>query len=134
MRRKAFTVNIPSQSYIVEADYTGIVSGRNKNKFSSIKLTPHKSTIIEAPYVEEASLIIECKVIHTIEIGLHTEFIGEIQDVKADTSVLDNKGFPNIKKVKPIVFAPGVSKYYTIGSFLGKAFTIGKQLETAKNS
>ncbi len=29
MNKKAFTVNIPSEDYVKEADYFGIVSGRN---------------------------------------------------------------------------------------------------------
>src|SRR6266511_2691051 len=36
----AFTVSIPSQKYVVEADYAGIASGKNADKFSTTGLTP----------------------------------------------------------------------------------------------
>ena len=83
---------------------------------------------MDAPYVQEFPLVLECKVIHTIEIGLHTQFIGEILDVKAEESVLGDKGMADIEKVKPIVFGPEIRTYHGIGPYLGKAFSIGKEL------
>ncbi len=32
--RRAFTVNIPSEKYVTEADYFGTISGRDADKFS----------------------------------------------------------------------------------------------------
>ena len=88
MERKAFTVSIPSEDYVKEADYIGLASGRDVDKFAATGLTPVKSDLVDAPYVKEFPLILECKVIHTIEIGLHTEFIGEIMDVFEATGKL----------------------------------------------
>ncbi len=51
-----------------------------------------------APYVGEFPVVIGCKLLHTFEIGLHTLFVGEILDIKADESVLDEKGNPDIRK------------------------------------
>jgi flavin reductase (DIM6/NTAB) family NADH-FMN oxidoreductase RutF len=65
-------------------------------------------------------------VIHTFEIGLHTQFIGEIFDVKADESVLGEKGLPDIEKVRPIIFSPERRTYHRVGEYLGDAFSIGK--------
>lgn len=126
MERRAFTVSIPSEKYVKQTDYVGIASGRDVDKFSRAKLTPVKSEVVDAPYVEEFPLVLECKLVHTIEIGLHTQFVGEIVDVKADEAVLDN-GIPDIKKVNPILFVPEARTYYSVGSFLGKAFSIGKE-------
>ena len=77
----------------------------------------------------EFPLILECKLIHTFEIGLHTQFIGEIVDVKADESVLNNDGLPDIQKVNPIIFAPSCRTYHGIGDKLGDAFSIGKDIK-----
>ena len=126
VERRAFTISIPSEKYVKETDYVGIASGRDVDKFSNAKLTPAKSEVVDAPYVEEFPLVLECKLLHTIEIGLHTQFIGEIVDVKADEAVLDN-GIPDMKKVNPILFVPEARTYYGVGSFLGKAFSIGKE-------
>ena len=127
MEKKAFTINIPSEANIKDADYFGTVSGKNEDKFSNTGLTAVKSELVDAPYIKEFPLVLECKVIHTIEIGLHTEFVGEIMDVKADESVLDADGSPDIEKIKPYLFTPESRKYYGIGSFLGKAFSVGKR-------
>ena len=71
-------------------------------------------------------MVLECKLLHTIEIGLHTQFIGEIMDVKADENVLESDGLPDMDKVHPFVFAPGPRTYYKIGDSIGKGFAIGK--------
>jgi flavin reductase (DIM6/NTAB) family NADH-FMN oxidoreductase RutF len=124
--RKAYTINIPSASMVKEVDYVGITSGRNVDKFAVTKLTPVRSDLVDAPYIKEFPLVIECKVIHTLEIGLHTQFIGEIMDIKAEESVLDENGIADILNVKPLVFDTGQGAYYGIGERIGKAFSIGK--------
>ena len=96
---------------------------------NTILLTPVKSSLVNAPYVEEFPIALECKLIHQIEIGLHTQFIGEILDIKADKSVLSEKGMPDIEKVRPFSYDPGAYAYYKTGEFLGAAFSIGKDLK-----
>lgn len=124
---KAFTVNVPSEKYVKEADYFGTVSGKNVDKFSEAGLTSVKSDLVDAPYVKEFPLVLECRLIQTIEIGLHTQFIGEIMDVKADELVLSDNDLPDIEKIKPVIFAPDGSGYYGIGKCLEEAFSIGKK-------
>lgn len=128
VERKAFTINIPSEIYVKEIDYFGIVSGKNKDKFSAAGLTPVKSDLVDAPYVKEFPFALECRLLHTIEIGLHTQFIGEIMDIKADESMLDENGSLDIEKIKPILFAPESRTYYRVGQYIGKAFSIGKEI------
>src|SRR4030042_1151866 len=82
--RRAFTISVPSEAHVKEADYFGMASGRDVNKFAQARLTPEASAVVDAPYVKEFPLVLECKLLQTIEIGLHTQFIGEIIDVKAD--------------------------------------------------
>lgn len=126
--RKAFTISIPSEANMKDADYFGMVSGRNEDKFRTAGLTPVKSQVVDAPYVGEFPLIIECRLIHTVEIGLHTQFIGEIADIKADPSVLSEDGAtPDIEKLKPLIFTPESRFYYGVGRQLGKAFSVGKR-------
>jgi flavin reductase (DIM6/NTAB) family NADH-FMN oxidoreductase RutF len=126
VQRKAFTVSVPSVAHAKEADYFGIASGRNLDKLSATGLTAVRSELVDAPYVREFPLVLECKLLHAVEIGLHTQFIGEIMDVKADEEVLAADGLPDMSKIKPFVFAPGPRTYYEIGADIGKAFAIGK--------
>jgi flavin reductase (DIM6/NTAB) family NADH-FMN oxidoreductase RutF len=126
--RKAFTFSIPSEDYVKQADYFGLASGRDADKFAAAKLTPVKSDLVDAPYVLEFPLVLECKLVHTFELGLHTQFVGEILDVKADEAVLDTGGLVDIEKVKPLVFTPDTQGYYGIGNFVGRAFSVGEKL------
>jgi len=128
VERKAFTVSVPSETHVKQADYFGIVSGRSVDKFAAAGLTPVKSELVDAPYVAEFPLVLECRLLHTLEIGLHTEFVGEILDVKADEEVLGDNGLPAIEKVRPFVFAPDNRTYHGIGQHLGQAFSIGKEI------
>ena len=130
VEQKAFTVSIPSQDFVREADYFGIATGRTEDKFLIAGLTPEKSELVNAPYVKEFPLCLECKLLHTLEIGLHTQFIGEILDVKAEENVLGDDGKPSIEKVKPLIFSPDNTSYYGLGPHLGKAFSIGKEIKT----
>jgi flavin reductase (DIM6/NTAB) family NADH-FMN oxidoreductase RutF len=131
MDQQAFTINIPSQEHVKEADYFGLVSGKNRDKFADTGLTPVKSDRVNAPYVKEFPMVLECKVLHTLEIGLHTQFVGEIIDVKVDESSVGENGIPDIEKVRPILFAPESLGYFGVGRYLGKAFSIGKQIKKA---
>jgi flavin reductase (DIM6/NTAB) family NADH-FMN oxidoreductase RutF len=128
MARKAFTISIPSEKYIQEADYFGIVSGRTEDKFAATRLTPVKSDLVDAPYVKEFPFIIECSVIKIVPLGLHTLFVGEIKDVKADEAVLGKDGTPDIEKIQPMIFDPANRAYYGIGKYLGDAFSEGKKI------
>jgi len=125
---RAFTINIPSESQVRLADYFGIFSGEKRNKFEDTGLTPVKSNLVDAPYIQEFSLILECKLIKTIELGTHSQFIGQILDLKADEEILNDKGSPDIEKVKPLLYAPGLSKYYGTGKFIAEAYTVGKSI------
>ncbi len=128
IKRKAYTISIPSEAEVKEADYAGLVSGKNTDKFAAAKLTPVRSELVDAPYVGEFPVIVECKLIHTLEVGLHTMFVGEVADVKAENSVLGDKEMPDILRLKPMVFDPGSRSYFGIGGFIGNAFSIGKGL------
>lgn len=128
LERQAYTISVPSQKYIKEADYFGMASGRDVDKFRVTGLTPIGSDLVDAPYVEEFPLVLECKLIHHHEIGLHTHFIGEIIDVKVDEGVIDSDGKPDILKVAPIVYVSKAQKYHAVGTWVGNAFEIGREL------
>jgi flavin reductase (DIM6/NTAB) family NADH-FMN oxidoreductase RutF len=130
VEREAFTINIPSEAHLRMADYFGMASGKTEDKLATAGLQAVKSTLVDAPYIDEFLLVLECKLIHTFEIGLHTQFVGEILDVKADNSVLDERGTPEIEKVKAVLFTPESRKYYGIGEFLGDAYSIGKGIKS----
>ena len=48
-------------------------------------------------------------------------------DVKADETVLDDKGQADSAKVKPVIFSPSDRSYHGLGEYLGQAFSIGRE-------
>ena len=127
--RGAFTVSIAPEEYVREADYIGIVSGKKSDKFQMTGLTPVRSEIVDAPYVGEFPMVLECKVLQTLPLGAHDLIIGEIMDVKVEEKLLTPDGKPDIEKIKPLIFAPGSQAYYGVGPFIENAFSIGKALK-----
>lgn len=117
---KAFTVNVPSERYLAETEFFGLTTGRREDKFAATGLTPVASELVNAPCIAEFPLVLECRLLHSFELGIHTQFVGEIVDVKADEDVLSKSGYPDIEKVRPIVYSPGAMTYHGIGERLGK--------------
>ena len=126
--RKAFTISIPSEKYVKEADYFGMVSGKNVDKFSATGLTPAKSEVVDAPYVNEFPFVLECQLLQSVEIGGHTQFIGEIKDTKVDEDIIKNDD-PLIQKITPLILALDSMSYYGVGKYVAKAFSIGKEIK-----
>jgi flavin reductase (DIM6/NTAB) family NADH-FMN oxidoreductase RutF len=132
VERKVFTVSIPSAGHVNETDFAGIASGRNTDKWEATGLTPERSEIVDAPYVAEFPLVLECRLLHAVELGLHTRFIGEIVDVKAEASVLGEDGSLDIERMDPFFYIPGKRTYYRIGPYLGKAHSMGTGLRKGR--
>ena len=126
LARKAFTIGLPSREQAAEADYFGLVSGRKVDKFAATGLTPVRAEFVDAPCVAEFPLVVECAVVQVHELGLHTQFIGEIKDVKIDEACLDAQGNIDIRKLDPIALALEAGGYFALGTLIGPAFSIGK--------
>ncbi len=125
MRDRVFSVSVPSKKHAKEADYFGIVSGKKMNKFEVSGVTATRCEKVNAPYVSEFPLVAECRVVHISELGLHTQFVGEIVDIKVDASALSSGGVPDMEKIEPFLYSAGTSQYFSVGPFMGEAFELG---------
>ncbi len=125
--RKAFTVNISSEKYIAEADYFGLVSGKDREKFTESGLTPRRGELVDAPYIEEFPVSFECEVVHRADLGSHILLVGKVVKAWAHEECLDEKGYPDPLKVRPLIFAPRCGTYYSLGDEVGKAYSAGKK-------
>jgi len=125
--RNAFTVNIPSEAQAAEADFFGLASGRDTDKFSVAGLTPVRGEIADAPLIEEFPVSMECEVVQSLDLGSHFLFVGKVVKTWAREECLDEKGYPDPEKVRPLIFAPRTGKYFSLGSMVGKAFGEGKK-------
>lgn len=128
MERKAFTINVAGEADVAKVDYCGIVSGRDHDKFAACGYTAVKSALVDAPYVGECPLVIECKVIHIQDLGQHTMFVGEVLDVKVEETAMKG-GKPDPLAIRPIVFAPEDRHYYGLGVDLGPGWSLGKAIK-----
>jgi flavin reductase (DIM6/NTAB) family NADH-FMN oxidoreductase RutF len=115
-------------------DYFGISTGKNTDKLADTNLSMEKSNVVNAPMIKEFPLNIECRLKDVVEIGLHTQFIGEIMDVKALESILGEKDVPDVALLDPVVFSPVVRKYHTLGKTVGNAFDLGKKFRKKNQS
>ncbi|MDD1677498.1 MAG: flavin reductase family protein [Methanomicrobiales archaeon] len=128
--QNAFTVNIPSVKYLREVDFFGTTSGIDTDKFAVTRLTPVKSSLVNAPYVEEFPIVMECRLLQTVNIGMHTQFIGEILDTKVDEAVMGADRKPDVTKIQPFCYDAFRQEYYCTGTAIGKAFFEGKKIKT----
>ncbi|QGY39661.1 flavin reductase family protein [Pseudodesulfovibrio cashew] len=127
MKHKAFTISICNEAMAAEADYLGMASGKNEDKLARAGLTAVKSDVVNAPYIDEFPLVIECTLLETHEVGVHTMLIGEIKDVKCDEDKLIDGKHPDVEKILPLIFSPGARDYHTVGRRVGKGFDIGRK-------
>jgi flavin reductase (DIM6/NTAB) family NADH-FMN oxidoreductase RutF len=129
LQSEAFSVGIPSRKQVVLADYVGIVSGRDHDKFRETGLTPVRSEKVNAPVAAELPFSLECRLFQHHKLGLHTIFIGQIMGIQADEDVLGPGGWPDIEKTQAILYGGfGSSHYFAVGEKLAKAFSVGKSL------
>ena len=130
LHHQAFTVGIPSRRHVKIADYVGLVSGRDRDKFRDTGLTPTKSEKVNAPLAVELPFSLECQLLEHHRLGLHTIFIGEILGIQADEDVLGPRGLPDIEKTEAILWGGfGNNHYFAVGEKLARAFSIGKSLK-----
>lgn len=129
--RGAFTVSIPSRSLVARVDFVGLISGRGGNKFEAAGLTPVPGEHVDAPYVAECPAVLELALRHTLELGSHTLFVGEIMDVKMDEGCLRPDGLPDPARIDALCFAPLTHEYYATGDFVARAYAVGKTLRRA---
>jgi flavin reductase (DIM6/NTAB) family NADH-FMN oxidoreductase RutF len=125
--RKAFTVSVPSEAHLAEADLFGIASGRDLDKFEATGLTPVRAEHVDAPYVGEFPLVLECRLIATVELGSHTQFVGEIVDVKVNEDCFGENGRPDLDRIRPFLYDGFGSGYHAAGPRVGDAFSAGRR-------
>lgn len=128
LERKSFTVSMAEAPYVVECDYFGIETGNKvSDKVKKANLTTTKSSLVDAPIIDQLALCLECKM---ESFDSETELmIGKIVNVSIDSDVLDKNGKPDMNKFKPICYAPIDNGYYALGDKVGSAFKDGKKIK-----
>ena len=131
LKNKEFTVNIANVDIMVEADFCGITSGKDLDKFQKTGLTPVPSTSIQSPIIKECPLNFECKLISHSMVGTTNHFVGQILKTHIDTDKLKDTNNPrsfDIEAINPLIYIGGAREYRKIGEKVGDAYQIGKKL------
>ncbi len=119
MESREFCVNVPHSGIVRAVDVCGVVSGKESNKFALTGLTPEAAALVKPPLIRECPINLECRLVHALDLGSHTMFIGEVLAVHRDESILDDKGKVSMEKFEAVAYCPGVHDYRALGEKVG---------------
>jgi len=112
-----FVINLTTESLIWTADYCGVKSGRDINKFDLSSITAAAATQTGAPLIVESPINIECRVDRILQLGSHDMFLSKILAINADEKLLDSKGVLHLEKAGLVATSHG--RYFALGRQLG---------------
>ena len=129
--KKAFTVSFATKGDIVQSDYFGIVSANDvPDKVKKAGFTVTKSPNVDAPIVNEYKLTLECKVVKMDEDGNGgARVVGEVINMSADESILDEEGNIDLSKLQPVIYDSAKNAYRMVGEKVGTAWGSGKTIQ-----
>lgn len=125
LTHKEFSINVPSANMAAQVDFCGIYSGRKEDKSKIFEI--FTGGLKHAPLVAACPVNLECRLLHTLDLGAHVLVIGEVIQTHVDQNCLTD-GKPDATKIDPLVFSPGTGNYQRLGEIVGKAFSIGKRI------
>ena len=85
---------------------------------------------MDAPIINEYKLTLECRAIEIAETSLNeTRVVGEIVNMSADESILDEEGTIDLSKLQPVIFDSAKNEYRVVGEKVGTAWGSGKAIQ-----
>ncbi len=118
---ECFTMSVPPSNLVKEADYLGVYSGKTHNKLEHLGLTYEKHNTLNCPIIQEFPLSLVCKLKHTIDLGSHTQFIGEIIDIVIEDNLLVD-GKPSFELLDSFCYDYTNKSYRRIGDKISDAY------------
>ena len=126
-----FVINLTTSSLVKKADFCGVKSGKNINKFAKCGLHAVPAVKVSAPVIEECPLSLECRVTEIKPLGTHHMFIAEIVGADIDEKYIDSKGKLNLQQCGLAAYAHG--EYFALGKKLGNfGFSVRKKKNRKK--
>lgn len=112
-----FVINLTTRKLAYATDYCGVKSGREVDKFASLRLTKQKASKVLPPLIGESPVNMECRVTECMKLGSHHMFLAEVVTVHASEAYMDQKGTFHLEQAEPIVYSHGA--YCDLKSILG---------------
>ncbi|MEM1485817.1 flavin reductase family protein [Oscillospiraceae bacterium PP1C4] len=114
---KEFVINLTTTELVRAADFCGVRSGRDVDKFKECRLTAEPASQVAAPMIAESPLSIECRVKQVLELGSHHMFLAEILAVNVDRKLIDKAGKLHLASAGLAAYAHG--EYFELGKRIG---------------
>ena len=125
-----FVINLVTSSLVSAADYCGVKSGRDVNKFKELGLHEAETVKVDAPGILERPVSLECKVTDMLELGSHHMFLAEIVSVDVDEHYMDINGKFQINETGLAMYSHG--EYFALGKKLGSFGYSVKKVRTIR--
>lgn len=126
-----FVINLTTAQLVRSADFCGVRSGRNVDKFKECKLTAIPALELEdTPMIDESPISLECKVTDIVKLGTHDMFLADILSVDVSPEIVNEAGALRIEKADLAAYAHG--QYFSLGKKLG-SFGFSVKKKTKKN-
>lgn len=126
-----FAINLSTKALLRAADYCGVKSGRDVDKFKEMNLTAIPGLSLEVPIIKESPLSIECEVTEIKELGSHDMFFARVTGVTIEETLMDRDGKFRLDKSELIAYSHGA--YYELGQSLGTfGFSVQKKKKVKK--
>lgn len=87
-----FVVNVCSKENKEMFDYMGSKSGRDGDKFEATGAKKTEGINVNAPILADCPVNIECTIVDSIKTGSHHMFVGKIEHVHSDESLVSESG------------------------------------------
>ena len=121
-----FTVNMTTVAMAEKVDYCGVASGRDVDKFEKCGFTAIPGSKVAAPVIAECPISLECQVKHTLSLGSHILYVGEVAAVQVSSEFIDDKNHFDITKADLLAYAHG--NYLSLGEIVGTfGFSVKKK-------
>ena len=123
-----FSVNIPSVDMVAVTDWCGLNSaGKGADKGTLFEIA--RGSLEHAPMIAECPVCLECRVTQVVDLGSHELFVAEVLATWTEERFLDDRGRPDITKVRPFTLTMPDNRYWAVGEHVGDAWGTGRTFE-----
>ncbi|MEG0614896.1 MAG: flavin reductase family protein [Oscillospiraceae bacterium] len=121
-----FVINLTTVELCRAADFCGVKSGSDTDKFAARNLSVEPSSELSAPILAESPLSLECRVKQVLPLGSHDMFLAEIVAVNVDEKLIDKAGKLDLHRANLLAYAHG--EYFKLGEKIGSfGFSVRKK-------
>lgn len=120
------SVNVVDESWLCEADFCGMVSGKNVDKAKVIKYQLDEE--YKVPIINLSKVSMVCEVVDDYQTQIHHQWMVKISKTLVEEEYINDKNLVDFAKFKPVLFDNENWIYIATGEVLGGCASFGKDL------